>query len=271
MGANPVFAVVFWSSLFGALAWLPFFTPLVTGSLHVDLFATTLRQQAVILIKGLAMTFSWVFAYFSIRELPMSFSGAVRASGPLWTMAGGLVVFGELLTPLQITAVLASILAYYLLSRIGSTEGISVLRSVPLAMMLIATILSAMTTVYDKYIVQQLGLVSSEIQAWSAVHRCVLAGALFLVASYRSDNPKAMRWSVWVPLTGLSWVAAEWIYFLAIADPAANVTYLSIFRRVSLVVGFLLSVLLIGEKNVSAKAIVIILIVLSTVTLIIGD
>ncbi|MTH95629.1 DMT family transporter [Roseibium sp. RKSG952] len=269
MTGNGVFPVVFWSSMFGAFAWLPFFTPFTSSSsFHVDIGITSWHSQALILVKGLMMTASWLFAYFSVRELPLSFSGAVRASGPIWTFIGGAIVFGDYLTPIQLTAVLASVFAYYLLSQIGKSEGISALKSLPMAMMLVATVLSAMTTVYDKYIVQTVGLASAEIQAWSAIHRFLIAGLLLALFCFKTRTYQRLVWSIWIPLTGLSWVVAEWIYFLAIADPAANVTYLSIFRRTSLVVGFLLSVTLIGERNVMRKSIVIALIVASTATLV---
>ena len=263
MKGNSVIPIVFWSSLFGALAWLPAFLPVSEAAgVYVD-------WQALILIKGLAMTLSWVLAYYSVKELPMSFSGAVRASGPLWTLIGGFVVFGEHLSPLQFAAVLVSIFAYFALSQVGKAEGIRMLHNWPVFMMLMATILSAMTTVYDKFIVQELGLPIYSIQAYSAIHRCILAMLIFLAISWKRRTIIPLRWSIYVPLVGLSWVGAELIYFFAIANPVANVTYLSIFRRLSLVVGFLLSVFLIGEKNVLRKSIIIFLIVASVVVLII--
>jgi|GEM_PF-1622809 len=269
MVGNDVFPVVFWTSMFGAIAWLPFFTPLtVENAFHVSLSNIDLNSQGLILIKGIAMTASWLFAYFSVRELPMSFSGAVRASGPVWTFIGGALIFGDYLTPIQVTAVLMSVLAYYLLSQVGKSEGISALKSLPMALMLVATILSALTTVYDKYIVQILGLPPAEIQAWSAIHRFFIAGVVLFIVYLKTRSSQQIVWSIWIPLTGFSWVLAEWIYFLAIANPQANVTYLSVFRRTSLVVGFLLSVFLIGEKNVKRKSIVIGIIVASTATLV---
>ena len=58
----------------------------------MDFNGTNLSAQLLILIKGLAMTASWLFAYSSVRQLPMSFSGAVKASGPIWTLMGGMLV-----------------------------------------------------------------------------------------------------------------------------------------------------------------------------------
>ncbi len=270
MIGNGVVPVVFWSSICGALLWLPAFFPVTAGfGFHVDVWRTGFYQQGVILIKGVAMTLSWLLAYYSVRELPMSFSGAVRASGPLWTLIGGMVVFGEYLSPLQMATVLVSILAYYFLSTVGRSEGIHMLRSLPVFLMLAATILSAVTTVYDKYMVQTLEMPIYAVQAWSALHRCILALLMLAYIAWRGGRCR-LNWSLSVPLVGVSWVGAELLYFFAVMDPLANVTYLSIFRRTSLVVGFLLSVFLIGEKNVLRKAIIIGTIVLSTVVLIVG-
>jgi len=268
MHENPVLPIVFWSSLFGAIAWFPAFIPAsVKIGVYVDVSQTSWIEQSLIFIKSGAMTASWLLAYYSVRELPMSFSGAMRASGPLWTFIGGLIIFGELLSISQFLAVMISILAYYILSVLGKKEGITVIKSWPIFMMLVATILSAMTTVYDKYIVQELHTPIYAIQAYSALYRCVLAAFVLCVAHHHGYGMK-LQWNLSIPLVGISWVVAELVYFFAIADPDANVTYLSIFRRTSLIVGFILSALLIGENNVKGKTLVITLIILSTMFII---
>ena len=269
MVGNSALPVVFWSSLFGALAWLPAFLPVAANTgLFVDVFQTSLLEQTIILVKSLAMTVSWLLAYFSVRELPMSFSGAVRASGPLWTFVGGAALFGEMLSLSHLTAVATAMVAYFILSTVGASEGVSLLRGRPMLMMLVATLLSAMTTVYDKYIVHVLSMPIYTIQAYSALHQFLISFAMLLVIARLQPCILKLRLSVYIPLVGLSWVSAELIYFVAVADPSANVTYLSIFRRISLVVGFVMSALLIGEHNVRMKSIVIGLILLSTAFLV---
>ncbi|WP_143326029.1 EamA family transporter [Vandammella animalimorsus] len=268
MTGNMVITIVFWSSLFGALAWLVAFLPITEGTkFHILLSDTSINDQIIILLKGIMMTGSWLLAYYSVRELPMSFSGAMRASGPLWTMIGGAIVFQEFLTIFQLSIISITIAAYFFLSQLGQAEGIRIMRSGPVLMMLLATILSAMTTVYDKFIIHELGISSVTVQAWSAIHRLLLSGLLLVWAGHNNPEIYNPKWSFWIPLVGLSWVAAEWIYFLAINDPNSNVTYLSVFRRISLVIGFLLSAILIGEKNVKQKFFVVGILFLSTVAL----
>ena len=268
MSGNSVLQVVFWTSLFGAFSWvLAIIVFGFSGNPLVDISHLNVNSQLIIFAKSLAMTSSWLFAYYAVRNLPMSFSGAIRASGPLWTMAGGAIIFGEFLTPLQLLAVISSVLAYYLLAAIGKKEGIAIFKSLSLLMMLIATGLSSMATVFDKYIVQNLSLPIYEIQASSAIQRFLIASLLLFVVQFKRKSVAPFRWSLAIPLVGFSWVFAEWIYFFAVADPLANVTYLSIFRRMSLVVGFVLSALFFKEQNLRLKSLMIMLILLSTITL----
>lgn len=269
MTGNDIFPVVCFSSFFGALFWMPIFIPFTHFGLSgVYIDGINFHEQLIIFAKSLMMTFSWVFAYFSVRELPMSFSGSVRASGPIWTLVGGSLAFGEFLTPLQMTAVIISIICYYYLSQIGKKEGINTLRSIPMIMMLLATILSSLTTVYDKFIVQQMGISVFTIQAYSSIHRFIIAAALLAISIKFRKIRYHCKWSLYIPLVGVSWVLAELIYFFAISDPEASVTYLSIFRRMSLVVGFILSAIFIGEKYFFKKLIVVLLIILSAILLI---
>ncbi|WJV54053.1 EamA family transporter [Prodigiosinella aquatilis] len=269
MADNGIFPVVFFSSFFGALFWVPAFIPFTyAGMPRINIDGIHFHEQLIIFVKSTMMTLSWVFAYFSVRELPMSFSGSVRASGPLWTLAGGSLIFGEFLTPIQLTAVVLSVICYYFLSQIGKKEGINTLRSLPMTMMLLATILSSFTTVYDKFIVQQMGMSVYTVQAYSALHRFIIATALLVLSIKFRQEKYHCKWSLYIPLVGLSWVIAELVYFFAISDASANVTYLSIFRRMSLVVGFILSALFIGEKYFLKKLTIILLIVFSAVLLI---
>lgn len=269
MDGNDVISIVFFSSFFGMAAWGLVLT-LGAGNtlLLVDLFNLGYEHQLFIAVKSMAMTLSWILAYYAVKALPMSFSGAVRASGPLWTMAGGVLIFGEYLTATQFFLIFASIAAYYALSQIGKKEGIDAIKSKPVMMMLAATIFSAATTVYDKYLVQSIGLTAVSIQINSAIQRFLIALVIFYFYKKHSKIKTGTTWSLYIPLVGISWVVAEYVYFFAIVQADSNVTYLSVFRRMSLVVGFILSAIFIGEKYLKQKTIIILVLVLSTVALI---
>jgi len=265
---NNAVDVTFLSAFVGALLWIPAFLNLQLFS-PLEFANTSAQEQLLIFVKSIAMSFSWLFAYYAVRELPMSFSGAVRASGPIWTFLGGIFFFGELLSISQLIAVGVSILVYYLFSIVGKNEGIVVLKSRPMAMMLVATLLSAMTTVYDKHLLKIFSGNLTQIQAYSALQRAIICFAIFFYLRRGSISGILKTINPYVVLVGASWIAAEWIYFFALSDPNSNLTYFSVFRRFSLVVGFILSIFLIGETQVFRKSILIGFLLASSIYLIV--
>ncbi|PRA78294.1 hypothetical protein CQ054_22340 [Ochrobactrum sp. MYb29] len=270
MDKNTVIPVVFWTSIFGFVLWLPAVLTLHLGGYDTQvILAFDLHQQALIFVRALSMTVSWILAFYATRELPMSFTGAVRASGPIWALLGGSIFLQEYLTPLQIAIVLISVGCYYVLSQIGKSEGIHILRSRPMLLMAIATILSSLTTVYDKFVIHNLEQSIYTVQFYSSFYRLLISSSLLLLLLLINRNA-SVKWSIWIPLVGFSWVIAEYIYFLAVQSADSNATYLSIFRRMSLVVGFVLSVIYFKESNIMYKSFIVITILASTVALIFG-
>jgi drug/metabolite transporter (DMT)-like permease len=80
MIGNSVFPVVFWSSLFGLICWLPILIAAPLFKLH-DFDLLSVSGFLIVLPKSIAMTGSWVLAYYAVKHLPVSMAGAVRASG----------------------------------------------------------------------------------------------------------------------------------------------------------------------------------------------
>jgi bacterial/archaeal transporter family protein len=270
MMGNSVIPVVTWSSLFGAAFWLPAFF-LTRTSFYVDVSQTSVIEQAILLPKSVAMTASWILAYFAVRELPVSIAGAVRASGPPWTLAGGALILQQFITPVQFAGLMITVVSYDVLSLIGKKEGIVLLRSAPILLMLLATILSAITTVYDRYVITHFNIPRLDIQVYSSIQRFVLSALVFLPYMLRSKKwGLGLTWSWAIPLVGLFWVVAELIYFLAVVDPGAMVAHLAVLRRTSLIISFVISAFLFKEANVPMKTVMIGVLIIGMAALILG-
>ncbi|MFM7346851.1 MAG: EamA family transporter [Tagaea sp.] len=253
MSGNDVLPVVFWSSVFGALCWLP---PILALSFDAvsPVRGAGLTAHLLLLPKSAMMTASWILAYYAVKRLSLSLAGAVRASGPIWTMAGGVVLFAEVLTPLQSAGLTVTVAAYYAFAVVGRKEAVFAGDFAALLLMLCATLCSALVTVYDKYLVVALELGALDIQAWSAVQRTTIAGLACLIAARRGfDGFRLRRPDRSIVVIGVTWVAAEYVYFLAYRDPEAMVTLLSVLRRMSLVVSFAYSAAYMGEANLRLK------------------
>ena len=83
--------------------------PLILSRLYPDqmaasaFFVPRLDQQAHLLtfIKSLIVLGSWIFAYISLKHLPISVVSPMQATRPMWTLVGALLIFGERLNAWQ--------------------------------------------------------------------------------------------------------------------------------------------------------------------------
>ena len=83
----------------------PFFVP------QLDLAA-----HGLVVLKSVIVLSSWVFAYISLKHLPLSVVSPMQATRPMWTLVGALLLFGERLNTWQWVGVSLAIGTVFLFS-----------------------------------------------------------------------------------------------------------------------------------------------------------
>jgi transporter family protein len=229
--------------------------PEVLQQMHCYVPAETLSEHVLIFVKALIVSVSWILAYFAMKHLPISIVSPIRASGPVWTLAGALLIFHERPTPLQWLGMTVVFTSYYAFSLIGRKEGVVFHRSRWILCIFLATFIGTFSTLYDKYLFQQLGYTPMLVQFWFSFYNVALLGlftAVFWWPRRTAFTRFQWRWSV--PLIGLLLVASDFVYFNGVHDPAALIVVLSILRRSSVVVSFIAGCWLFKEINRRQKA-----------------
>ena len=257
-----VLEVVFWCSVLGAALWLPFlYAPAQwSGALRVLGLAPQpldTAQQLALLPKSAMMVATWILSYYSVKFLPLSISAGVRASGPLWTALGAVLLLSESLGWWQWLGLAVSMGSYYLFSLIGKKEGIHFSRNHWVLCMLAATLLSSANALYDKHILATLQMDLAAVQAYSAVQRGAIA-LLLLPWVLRDLEVLSMLRRNWaVPAIAFAYVLAEYIYLAAVQQEGALISVISVLRRTNLVMVFVLSTLFFRENYIWRKTLAI--------------
>jgi uncharacterized membrane protein len=250
---NAVVPVLFFSTLSGALVWLVLMVGQAVhpGTLPTSLVVDplTLVQHLQLVLKSAIVAASWVFTYFAIKHLPLSLGSPIRATSPLWTLFGALLILGERPTWLETVGVLTTLVSFVGLSFAGRLEGVHFHRNKWIWFLIAGTLLGAVSSLYDKYLLGRLHFSVPTVQAWFSVYLAVFF-LPFVVGWKRrwwSRNEFHWRWSI--PFIALSLLVADYIYFSALRDPASLVAVVMSLRRGSTLVGFAGGLLLFGEKN----------------------
>ncbi|MGB6223283.1 EamA family transporter [Haloferula sp.] len=258
---NDVMPVLFGSVLASMVVWLPFaiWSAISPDSLPHPFFKVSSigwQSHGLLLTKAALVGSSWFCGYHGLKTLPLSIASPIRATGPLWTIAFAVVFFSESPTLRQWFGIAMILGSFFAFTFVGRREGIHFHRDKGVFLMIAATLLGAISALYDKFLLQNAGLSPSVVQAWFTIYLAVLlAPAAILARRSPKRRPFHFHWAI--PVIGLTLLAADILYFIAISQPDALISLISPVRRSSVIVSFLLGIFLFRERHLGAKAICI--------------
>lgn len=261
---NAVMPVLLLNTFFCSLLLFPFviasFLGIIDSTSDVFVPWNGWASQSFILIKSFTVLASWVLGYYGIKYLPLTIVGPINATRPIMALVGALLIFGERLNMMQWLGVITAIVSFFMLSRTGKKEGIDFRRNRAVIMVVLAAVLGAANSLYDKFLMAPpenggIGLDRMEVLSWYNIYQCVWMSVLtFFLWHPKRREGTAFRWRRSIPLISLFLVAADFTYMTAISSDSAMISVLSLVRRSNVLVSFTFGVIFFGEKNWKNKA-----------------
>ena len=271
---NAVIPVLFISSLSGALIFICLFSfSRITGKSTAGMLFVPMvswKEHIYFFIKSIIVGSSWILAYFAFKHLPITIASPIRASAPLWTVAGAFIIFHEKFSPLQWTGVATTMFFYYCLSFEGKKEGVHFRNNRWVLFMLISTILGAISSLYDKFLINHFNRMA--VQAYSTIYIAMIFLPVTLFLWYpKRANSTPFTWRITIPLIGVCLAFADFAYFYAISVPFSLISAISIIRRGSVIVALTWGYFIFKEKNFKRKAMILAGIMLGLGMIILGS
>ena len=272
---NAVIPVLFLNTCFCSLLFLPcivlsygfpefmrnslFYVPPSTGHEHIYIIG-----------KAALVLTSWTCAYFATKHLPITIAGPIKASQPILTLIGALLIFGEQLNLYQWIGVMLAIVSFFMLSRSGKKEGIDFKHNKWIFFIVLAAITGAISGLYDKYLMKSLNPML--VQSWYNVYQVfIMCPILLLLWWPKRKSTTPFRWDWTIILISIFLSAADFVYFYALSYDDSMISIVSMVRRGSVVVSFTFGALLFREKNLKSKAIDLILVLIGMIFLYLGS
>ncbi|HEY5346182.1 MAG TPA: EamA family transporter [Verrucomicrobiae bacterium] len=240
--ANAVTPVLFLSSLTGATVWVilllvQFFHPgILPHSLVTD--SLTLKQHLQLLLKSGIVAASWIGTYYALKHLPLSLGAPIRATSPLFTLFGAILILGERPTALETIGILTTLGSFVGLSVAGAREGVYFHRNKWVWLLIVGTLFGAVSSLYDKYLLSTLNFSVPTVQCWFQIYLLVFFAPFALGWKLRLWKRNEFRWRWSVPFIALSLLVADYLYFSALRDPRGLVSIVMSLRRASTLVAF---------------------------------
>ena len=271
---NAVIPVLWFNTLFCSLLMLPFtLLSWKTGVLDGSIFYVPTagwELHRLLMLKAFIVLGSWIFGYFGMKHLPITLFGPINATRPIIVLLGGLLLFGERLNLYQWIGVIIAVISFYLLSLSGKKEGISFSHNKWVFCVIMATLLGAVSALFDKYLLGRFN--NMFVQAWSNFYQLALMTVILFTLWWptrKRTTPFQWKWPIIFIAVFLT--LADYAYFVSLASSASMVSIVSMIRRSSVIVSFLCGALLFHEKNLKSKVIDLLLVLLGLFFLLIGS
>jgi bacterial/archaeal transporter family protein len=257
LNSNAVLPVLFFSTLTSASIFVPLillsiYYPCMLNNSILLIPPAPLSQHGFFFLKSVIVTSSWIFAFFAVKHLPLTIVSPIRATGPIWTLFGAILIFAEHLTIIQWIGTAFTLLFFYLFSQAGKSEGIHFSSDKWVAFLIAGTLLGSVSGLYDKFLIRNFDRMA--VQAWSGIYQVVLLFPVLLFLWYpkRHENtPFKWRWSI--PMIGLFLVISDFLYFYAIDIDGSLISVITALRRSGVIISFALGGMIFHEKNVRIK------------------
>lgn len=255
---NAVLPVLLLNTLFSSLLFVPV---IVAAECGLGWFDGTLLESvpgdahahALVALKSAIVLVSWVFGYFAMKHLPLTIVGPINATRPVMVLVGAMLLFGERLNGYQWVGVALALLSLFLLSRSGWREGVDFAHNVWILCIAAAAVMGAVSGLYDKYIMARLDPVF--VQSWYNFYQLLMMGTVVgLLWWPRRRTTTPFHWSWAIPLISIFLSLADFAYLTALGEEGAMISVVSMVRRGSVVVSFCCGALLFHERNLRAKA-----------------
>ena len=257
---NAVLPVLLLNTVFSTLIFSPFLLDHLIGGgwfagtpLDSSVSAFTTRAHLLVFVKAIIVLSSWIVGDFGLKHLPLTLVGPINASRPVLVLVGAMLIFGERLNIYQWAGVLLTILSIYIMSRAGKKENIDFKSNRWIWCVAGATLLGAVSGLYDKYIMRSLNPMF--VQSWFNLYQMVMMTVICAFLWYpRRHQGTPFRWSWAIPLISIFICMADFAYFSALHDAGSMISVVSLVRRSSVVISFACGAIIFKERNLKAKA-----------------
>lgn len=265
---NNVLTVLLLNTVFGAALM----SPVVVGNIIDGSwgFGGNAASHLLILLKSGIVLASWTMGYFAMKHMPLTITGSINATRPVLVLVGALLIFGERLNALQWVGIVLGFVSLFLISRIGRKEGFSLTGSKWIWLALGATVMGAVSGLYDKYLLRSLPAL--EVQAWYSLYQvAIMAATIALLRRSGHADSTPFRWRWTIPCIALFLTAADLAYFYCLSLPGAMISVVSMIRRGSVLVSFLYGAVVLREKHIGLKLIDLAILLLALVLLVVAS
>ncbi len=266
------------STLTSSVLLLPVYIFSQTGIISAENWAfipdVSLHAHLLLVAKAFIVLSSWVFVYYGMKNLPLSIVAPIRATAPIWTLIGALIIFSERPNGIQWLGLVVTFVFFFLFSVAGKREGINFKGNKWVWSVIIGTLIGSCSALFDKHIIAEENIPRMSVLFFYSVYQFIMTIPLLMVIwyphrkKYFAELPNTqlskqelaqkvgyepLNWVWTIPMVGIIIIVADFFYYGALDSQDAMISLISPIRRSNSIVSFALAALIFHEHNMLRK------------------
>lgn len=217
------------------------------------------QAHLLTLLKSCIVLSSWVFAYISLKHLPISVVSPMQATRPMWTLIGALLIFGERLNAWQWVGVLLAVGSIFVFSvgaRVSVRRASAAYNNKYYVALILAILIGSCSGLYDKFMMRHYD--HNAVQVYYTFYQAAMMVVIWMISRFRSTQPihgEKIRLKSIAPILLISvfLVISDNVYMLALRDPDSLIAVVSTIRRGGAVIGFAYGLIYLHETDPRKK------------------
>ena len=241
--------------------------PVILSRLYPDWMTGTafyvprLDAQAHMLtfLKSCIVLSSWVFAYISLKHLPLSIVSPMQATRPMWTLIGALLIFDERLNTWQWIGVILALGSIFVFSfRKPDYRSALTFNRYHLTLAL-AILIGSCAGLYDKFMMRRYD--HNAVQVYYTFYQAIMMLVVWIIDRFGERTKSKDRLCpneqghnlLPILLISIFLVISDNVYMLALRDPDSLIAVVSTIRRGGAVIGFAYGLIFLHEPEPQKK------------------
>ena len=222
----------------------PFYVPQLDGEAHL-----------YTILKSVIVLSSWVFAYISLKHLPLSVVSPMQATRPMWTLVGALLIFGERLNTWQwigVCLAIGTIFVFSFKNKKTITYHQSPITNKYYIALALAILIGACSGLYDKYLMRLYD--HNAVQVYYTFYQAILMLITWTIINRKNlkfeiINLKSIKKIGVIAMISLFLIISDNVYMLALRDPDSLIAVVSTIRRGGAVISFAYGLIFLKEPD----------------------
>ncbi len=223
-----------------------------------DLFNVSFLDVIFILLKSGVIVVNWLLIMKALKTLDVGVVVPFSLLNTILVVFGSFFIYKEELTWIHFVSLIIISTGIILITRLKNKNETKNEQGKFLAFvfLLSSCVLGSASGLLDKYLLHVREINSTSVLAWFLSFNTVIYGIIYLCKN-KKINFVALKDNYWMIFTGAGIAIADILYYTAISLEGAQLSIISIVRKMSVIVSTVLASIFLKEKKLVSKLLIL--------------